>query len=241
MGNFIKFAVLIICIAITNAIRHRRPQIASHHIEFNFKEKIQQSHDFKKFFDQRNLAETDDCIYHLCSNITNYPQYNIRSIIEKKKEFHNLFGPVIQPYEPPKLTGKSPSIIQGFEEKNMCATRQYTHYPQTALNKYRKRTVIVNVDDFRQAVSFEICLPNAKCFMDAHKPLHYETSCKQQFTLIRLVAVEENGNVILDKHIDDDLQMRQRKNSSAIALDAFPSPSTTFTSTRQEIDDYSKG
>ncbi|KAF5298679.1 hypothetical protein FQR65_LT09659 [Abscondita terminalis] len=198
MDNLVNFAVLIICISYTNAIRYRRPQISSHHLELNLADRIKQSHDFKKFFDHRNLAENDGCIYHLCNNITNYPSNNIKNIIEKKKEFHNLFGPVIQPYEPPTLLGKSPSIIEEFEEKNMCATRQYTNYPQTALNKYRKRVVIINVDDFKQAVSFEICLPNAKCFMDAHKPLHYETSCKQQFTLIRLVAVEENGNVILD-------------------------------------------
>ncbi|KAF5304382.1 hypothetical protein FQA39_LY09761 [Lamprigera yunnana] len=200
MGYFVKFVVFVICISFTcsKAMRHRRPQISSHYMELNLMEKLQQSHDFKKFFDQHNLGESNDCIYHLCSNITNYPSNNIKSIIQKRKEFHNLFGPVIQPYEPPTLSGKSPSIIEGFEEKNMCATRKYTHYPQTALNKYRKRVVIVNVDDFKQAVSFEICIPNSKCFMDAHKPLHYETSCKQQFTLIRLVSVEESGTVVLD-------------------------------------------
>ncbi|KAK4887136.1 hypothetical protein RN001_003407 [Aquatica leii] len=49
---------------------------------------------------------------------------------------------------------------------------------------------------------------------------------------------EEEDFVI--EHIHDDLRMRQRNNSSAIALDAFQSPSTTFTSTRQENDDCSK-
>ncbi|KAK4887147.1 hypothetical protein RN001_003418 [Aquatica leii] len=45
----------------------------------------------------------------------------------------------------------------------------------------------------------------------------------------------------ITEHIDDDLQMRQRNNSFVIALDVFPSPSTTFKSTRQENDDCSEG
>lgn len=199
MGNFANsFVVFTICISICGLNgQRRRPQHIGRPVAFNREGNIQQGNDFSKFFDYHNLAETEDCVHHLCYNMTNYPSDTIKNIIAKKKEYHHHFGFVIEPYTPPSILEKSP-ISSGTEDLNMCATRQYTHYPQTALNKFSKRVVIVNVDDFKQSVSFEICLSNVKCFMDDHAPLHYETSCKQQYTLIRLVAIAENGNVSLD-------------------------------------------
>ncbi|KAK4879679.1 hypothetical protein RN001_007825 [Aquatica leii] len=94
-------------------------------------------------------------------------------------------------------------------------------------------------------------------FMDMNTPLDF---VKHFFTDTLYSAVAEQSNLyssqtvpehpenftLLDikkyvERIDDDLQMHQRNNFSAIALDVFPSPSTTFTSTRQKNDDCAKG
>ncbi|XP_031354673.1 uncharacterized protein LOC116179102 isoform X2 [Photinus pyralis] len=144
-----------------------------------------------------NLGESNACVHHLCSNVTNYPTVDVNTIIKKKKEFHHFFGSVIEPYSPPEILGKAP-VYGATEDQNMCPVKTYKLSPQTALSVTMKRVVIVNVEDFKQVVSFEVCIPNKKCFMDDRKPLFYETFCKQQYTLIRLVTVAESGDLILD-------------------------------------------
>lgn len=199
MGNFGNLiVVLIICISVYNTSAGRKRRLHGGPVNYRIGNKLKQSNEFFEFFDYRNLAESNDCVYHLCSNVANYPNISVKNIITKRKEFHHLFGSVIEPYTPPSLLERSPILNDVEDEQNMCPVLTYTLRPQTALNKNTKRVVIVNVDDFKQEVSFEVCVPNAKCFMDDHKPLFYETFCKQQYTLIRLVAVAESGDLILD-------------------------------------------
>lgn len=118
-------------------------------------EGVEQRTNFRSSLASESFLENENCIYNLCSNVSRYPDTLIKEMINKKKEFHRFFGSVIQPYHVPTLAAKSP--ING-QDKNMCPTQQYTYFPEIALNKNRKKMYIVNVDKFKQAVSFETCV-----------------------------------------------------------------------------------
>ncbi|KAK5649212.1 hypothetical protein RI129_000241 [Pyrocoelia pectoralis] len=196
MGNFTNlYVVLIACVGACNVYAKReRPPSLRDPISYSMGNKISSFYISNKLYDHRNLMENNECIHHLCYNITNYPSSSVKDIITRNKDFHHLFGSVIRPYSPPTLSPKFTSN----EDENMCAVLTYTVRPQTALNKSTKRVVVANVDDYKQEVSFEVCVPNTKCFMDDHKPAQFETACKQQYTVVKLVTVAENGQLTLD-------------------------------------------
>lgn len=102
-----------------------------------------------------SIYESKNCLHNLCTNVTNYPSIYIQNVISKSKQFDQYFGSVIQPYNQPRLSAKS---SQDYEERNMCDTIQFKYFPELAKNKLNKRVIIVNVENFRQAVSFETCV-----------------------------------------------------------------------------------
>lgn len=152
----------------------------------------------KRLFTNNNFDETKNCIHGLCSDVNEYPTHSITSLIANNKEFHKYFGNIVEPYEKPILRPKFNMALEEFdEEKNMCAVTRYMRYPQMALRDYREPVVIVNVEGFRQSVIFEVCDTNSKCFLDDHKPVGYETACRQQYSNIRFVTITNDYNITM--------------------------------------------
>ncbi|KAB0793958.1 hypothetical protein PPYR_13578 [Photinus pyralis] len=199
MNTFLKllvlFTIYIGCSGVC-AKRQRRPNL-THPMNVRIKNKFNSNGNTLRFFDHRypieNNKENNECIHNLCYNITDYPSERVKDLIIKKEEFHHLFGSIVQPYRPPAILEKS--AIDN-EDVNMCAVVKYRIWPQTALNKDFKKVWIANVDNYKQDVTFEVCLPNKKCFMDSHMPSNFETFCKQQYTVIKLVSMKDDDLVL---------------------------------------------
>ncbi|RZB38878.1 hypothetical protein BDFB_002820, partial [Asbolus verrucosus] len=140
---------------------------------------------------------TDDCKFNMCENVENYPEKEIRSLIEQNTAMHSYFGNVIEPANA-SVTVSVANRIGGedVEEEPFCKTIDITKLPKSMLDVDNVNRTIANVREFVQAVKFQTCDTSSgeDCF--AGNVLDYKTKCVQKFNVVKLMTVDMQKRVL---------------------------------------------
>ncbi|KAI4460162.1 hypothetical protein MML48_6g00004784 [Holotrichia oblita] len=128
------------------------------------------------------------CFYNMCNITDDYPEEEIRQLIERTPAYKQLFGTVLKPKH------KDEEIVEigeyedvEDEETNMCGTKTYYIAPKTAIDIHGVKYYVVNGDGMEQLIGYETCAENASCVAEDHIP-GVIVSCRIQEIIIKLVV-----------------------------------------------------
>lgn len=135
-----------------------------------------------------------------------YPAQHVKKILEKNPDqYANYFNNI--------------TVRDDFPEPiNLCDTYTRQIYPQMAMNIDSDWRFIVNQPEYRQPIRVELCQKqSSQCQFGELFPPGYVSSCRQKFTKIPLLSLDDNGefrqfDYKIPSHCQCDLQKKKNKN-----------------------------
>ncbi|KAI4460163.1 hypothetical protein MML48_6g00004783 [Holotrichia oblita] len=131
----------------------------------------------------------------MCNETVNYPEDEIRQLVEKTPGYKELFGTILKTNRQVSVEDRNGDDEETDEEKetNMCGT--ITHYiaPKIAIDVDGIEHYVVNGDGMEQLVEYETCDKDASCVAAGHIPGHI-VSCQIQEVIIRLTVYTKTSN-----------------------------------------------
>ncbi|KAK9696640.1 Spaetzle [Popillia japonica] len=123
------------------------------------------------------------CFYNMCNHTDDYPEDEIRQLLEKTPSYKELFGTVTAPHRQISVTNRNGEE----EERNMCGTKVYVTTPRKARDVHDVWQYVVNGEGMEQWIEYETCEEDASCDVEVQVPGHSVT-CRVQEIVIRLLA-----------------------------------------------------
>ncbi|CAH1107557.1 unnamed protein product [Psylliodes chrysocephalus] len=129
-----------------------------------------------------------------CDKTPGYPLRAITALLKRnKKKIEFLSGTAMQPLN--EATFRSPE-----DPENLCKTRRYSVAPKTAPDIQNNTKFIVNVEGFKQLVTYENCMrekdgSEKACTGYEFWPNDFKTTCRQAHTVIRMLSLTYSGKM----------------------------------------------
>ncbi|KAG5875966.1 hypothetical protein JTB14_009828 [Gonioctena quinquepunctata] len=123
-----------------------------------------------------------NCTFGLCDEVENYPVDKIRRLISRSPELRQYFQ---QTEIPTRFNNRF-----GEDGDALCSTITHTKFPKSARNVQDVEMFLVNLGDYKQGIVYETCSKEGRsCDFSDTFPMGYTATCKQKFTVRRLMAV----------------------------------------------------
>lgn len=100
-----------------------------------------------------NPRKIGDCLFNICEHIPNYPEQNVKEIIENNQDLHSYFGNVIEPSNPVMVEDR----FGGTDYEPFCKTVDITVLPKFMKDVDDVERAIANVGKYQQVVKFQTC------------------------------------------------------------------------------------
>lgn len=149
-----------------------------------------QSEFYKKRNRFRPKSKNDLCYGIECTSSSFYPEKYINRMVNKKK-MRNFFGKIIEPSLKPSLTLRSD--FDDEDGKNVCDFKENTAFPKIAKDVDLNLRFIVNTKEHKQGITYQICA-SKKAFIN-NMLLNYHFFCRQNYSTVRLIYVNEDGQL----------------------------------------------
>ncbi|KPU72837.1 uncharacterized protein Dana_GF22956, isoform K [Drosophila ananassae] len=122
-----------------------------------------------------------------CTQVDNYPDLSGLKMTLSSK-FSKFFSDVI-PTDLSARVGTEPD-----DTIYLCRVTPRTIYPKKGLTTNNSWELIVNTDEFKQAIQIEECeIPNGPCEFTDSFPNGYKSYCKQHYVTRNLVSIKDEG------------------------------------------------
>ncbi|XP_060526945.1 uncharacterized protein LOC132702377 [Cylas formicarius] len=133
--------------------------------------------------------------FGLCNETAAYPEEHIEKLVKKikNKKLLQLFNEsLVESLEKvPKTEFREPSLTE-----NLCRTKRVSVLPKTAKTVDNKLRFVVNVQGLSQSLIYETCVDEgADCIDNKMFPYNFQTVCKQKYSVVRLMSVNETGKL----------------------------------------------
>ncbi|KAH8313738.1 hypothetical protein KR067_011097 [Drosophila pandora] len=122
-----------------------------------------------------------------CTQVDNYPDLSGLKMTLSSK-FSKFFSDVV-PTDVSARVGTEPD-----DTIYLCRVTPRTIYPKKGLTTNNSWELIVNTDEFKQAIQIEECeIPNGPCEFTDSFPNGYKSYCKQHYVTRNLVSIKDEG------------------------------------------------
>nr|NP_733192.1 spatzle, isoform J [Drosophila melanogaster]AAN14392.1 spatzle, isoform J [Drosophila melanogaster] len=125
---------------------------------------------------------------NFCTNVDDYP--DLSGLTHKlKNNFAKFFSNDLQPTDVSSRVG-------GSDERFLCRSIRKLVYPKKGLRADDTWQLIVNNDEYKQAIQIEECEgADQPCDFAANFPQSYNPICKQHYTQQTLASIKSDGEL----------------------------------------------